>query len=81
MKMFNELTKSGKKKRINKALSIFDCNCSVVLNKTYEQLNKYDDNDNDETYLDKARDELLKANKYRGYTNYCPIQEVEELLG
>jgi len=79
MKNWNELTATGKFKRLKKAANSFEGNSSNCLDKFYEELHDYTDNKSADS-LESAKNEMEKANKYRGYTNYCPLPEIEKLL-
>ena len=81
MKSFNELTKVGKYRRCKKALEILqlNVNCGHILDKATTDLWEYEDSKS-ECDIDNCRKQLLNVNKYRGYTNYCPMYEVSDLL-
>lgn len=78
---WNELNKEEKKERCKKAISVLkvNINSSNCLDLAIDELNGFEDTDNLD-YLEDCRKEIIKANKYRGYSNYCPLEEVEEMM-
>lgn len=81
MKKFDDLTKVGKYRRCNKVLEILyeNVHSSNCLDRAVDELHGYEDT-KEESYLNDCRNELDNVNDYRGYSNYCPLLKVRELL-
>lgn len=80
MKRFSELTKKGKYQRCKKAIKILEMHhCSQLSGRIYDEFYGYIDTKN-EAYLDDLRSKLLEENKYRGYTDFNPLDSVKTLL-
>lgn len=83
MKNYNELTTKGKWLRCKKALEILEIiHHSHPSDIIYEICFQLEDNglkDNEEM-IEKLRKEILRNNKYHGYTNVCPDKRIISLL-
>lgn len=80
MKGFGELTKKGKYSRCKKAIQILEKSGNSSLSThIYDDYYAYIDT-RDEIYLDHLRVKLLEENKYRGYTDFNPLDSVKTLL-
>lgn len=81
MKSYYMLTLKGKFQRCKKALGILEDNVNSSLSqRVYDALNKCMDNKLNESNVEDLKQEILEANKHRGYTNYCPLEEIETIL-
>lgn len=80
MKDYNDLTLKGKFQRCKKAIAILQDNQNSSNDEIYHWLNDCQDLGLDNCNVGNLRNAILEWNKYRGYTNYCPLNEVKELL-
>lgn len=80
MKNYYDLTLRGKYQSCKKAITILLDNQNASNNEICNCLNNCEDFGLNDCNVENLRKAVLDWNKYRGYMNYCPLNEVKELL-